>query len=311
MTVLVWFIFFAVLYKASGSAGVISTLIGYCSGDGGAATSANMQGPTGVVLDSSGNIYIGSFYDYKIRKVSSTGTITSIVGTNIGLGTSGSIDASGTSASVNIVYGLALDSSKNVYIADTGNHKIRKLTVSTGIVSTYACDGTVTTPIGVNGGAATSTSCYYPFAVALDSSDNVYIADTYHNQVRKVTASTGIITAFAGSGSTSSLGDGGAATSAGLYYPKGIAIDSSGIAYSKLNFVVTSYLSHRYCTIGNGYIGDSVYSLVRKVTASTGKISTIAGTLFSYSFSGDSGPATSATLNIPNGVTLDPSGINR
>lgn len=246
-----WLILVALLCGASGEAGVVSTLIGYLSGDGGAATSANIYIPTGVVVDSSENIYIASFYDYKIRKVASTGTITSVVGSGIGYGTAGSTDGIGTSASVKEAYLLALDSSNNVFIADTSNHKIRKLTIATGIVSTYACDGSVTVPIGINNVAATSTSCYWPYGVALDSSDNVYIADTYHNQVRKVTASTGIISAFAGTGLTSSpLGDGGAATSARMYQPIGIALDSSGIAEQTtvtIHDSIYQYFTHRQC----------------------------------------------------------------
>lgn len=242
MALLPWIVLFSILCKASSTAGVISTFIGYCSGDDGAATSANINQPTGVLLDSSGNMYIGSFYDNKIRKVTSTGTISSVVGSGIGAGTSGSVDGSGTSASVNIVYGLALDSSDNVYIADAGNSKVRKLTVSTGIVSTYACIGLSTTYS--NNVAATSSACYYPYAVALDSSNNVYIADTYHNQVRKVTASTGIISAFAGTGTTTGAatggysGDNGQATSAQLYHPCALALDSSGIALLKVDFSV-------------------------------------------------------------------------
>jgi hypothetical protein len=233
MTLLLWIVLSSILCKVSGTAGFISTLIGLISGDDGPATNANIINPTGVVLDTSGNIYIGSYYDYKIRKVSTTGTISSIVGSGIGAGTSGSVDGSGTSASVNIVYGLVLDSSNNVYIADTGNSKIRKLTVSTGIVSTYACTGYSASYS--NNIAATSSGCYYPYAVALDNSNNVYIADTYHNQVRKVTASTGIIAAFAGTGTTTDTatgsfgGDNGQATSAQLYRPRGLALDSTGI----------------------------------------------------------------------------------
>ena len=245
-----WLILVALICRASGEAGIVSTLIGYLSGDGGAATSANIDEPTGVVVDSSENIYIASFNDYKIRKVDSTGTITSVVGSGIGYGTAGSTDGAGTSASVNTAYLLALDSSNNVFIADTGSHKIRKLTIATGIVSTYACTGTAFVAI-VNNVAATSASCYYPYGVALDSSDNVYIADTYHNQVRKVNASTGIISAFAGTGGTSSpLGDGGAATSATMYYPIGIALDSSGIAEQTTVTIRDSlyqYSTHRQC----------------------------------------------------------------
>ena len=113
----------------------------------------------------------------------------------------------------------------NIYIADYNNHRIRKVTVSTGIISTIA--GTRTGDGGDNG-AATSAALSWPFGVGLDTAGNVYIADTSSHRIRKVTISTGIITTFAGTGTASYSGDNGPATSATLYYPNGVAVDSAG-----------------------------------------------------------------------------------
>ena len=114
----------------------------------------------------------------------------------------------------------------NIYIADTGNDCIRKVTVSTGIISTIA--GTGTGSYSGDNGAATSATLYYPYGVGLDTAGNVYIADTGNSRIRKVTISTGIIATVAGTGTTSYGGDNGPATSATLYYPSGVAVDSAG-----------------------------------------------------------------------------------
>jgi hypothetical protein len=114
----------------------------------------------------------------------------------------------------------------NIYIADQSNHRIRKVTVSTGIISTIA--GTGTSSYSGDNGAATSAALNYPCGVVLDAAGNVYIADSYNHRIRKVTISTGIITTFAGTGTSSYGGDNGPATSATLYRPIGIALDSAG-----------------------------------------------------------------------------------
>ena len=114
----------------------------------------------------------------------------------------------------------------NIYIADMRNHRIRKVTVSTGIISTIA--GTGTSSYSGDNGAATSATLNYPYGVGLDTAGNVYIADTHNHRIRKVTISTGIITTFAGTGTASYSGDNGPATSATLYYPYVVAVDSAG-----------------------------------------------------------------------------------
>ena len=159
---------------------------------------------------------------HRIRKVtSSTGLISTFAGTGTG-GFSGDGSAA-TSATLNYPRGVAVDSSANVYIADWLNARIRKVTVSTGIITTIAGGGA-----SGDGSAATSASLNFPQGVALDSSGNVYIADYSNHRVRKVTIATGLISTIAGTGNSGYFGDNAAATSAKVYGPVGVAIDSSG-----------------------------------------------------------------------------------
>ena len=189
------------------------------SGDNGPATSANLQYPNAVALDSSGNLYIScNPYGYKIRLVTkSTGIITTYAGTGI-QGTSGD-NGPATSANLDGPYGVALDISGNLYIADRS--RIRLVAKNTAIITTCAGGGG---GIGDNG-PATSAALYGPQGVALDISGNLYIADRTNQRVRLVTKSTGIITTYAGtgtegiSGTESFSGDGGAATSTNLGSP--------------------------------------------------------------------------------------------
>ena len=261
----------------------ISTIAGtgtsWYSGDGGAATSAQLELPYDVDLDSSGNVYIASSGDHRIRMIdASTGIISTIAGTGT-KGYSGDNGAA-TLAQLNLPYGVVLDSSRNVYIADTSNSRIRKIDMSTGIISTIA--GTGIYGYSGDGGPATSAKLGGPYGVALNSSGNVYIGDTGNNRIRMIDASTGIITTIAGTGSSGYSGDGGAATSAELSTPSGVALNSSG----------------------NVYIASLFGCRFRMIDASTGIISTIAGT-GTAGFSGDGGPATNASFKYPSGVVLD------
>ena len=117
-----------------------------------------------------------------------------------------------------------------MYISDWYNQRIRKVTVSTGIITTFA--GTGTAGYSGDNGPATSAALYHPLQVTLDATGNVYIADNNNNCIRKVTVSTGIITTYAGTGTASYSGDGGAATSAALKGPYGVAVDVSGTTFS-------------------------------------------------------------------------------
>src|SRR5438552_2477226 len=134
-----------------------------------------------------------------------------------------------TSASLNSPAGVALDAGGNLYIADRGNERIRKVAAATGIITTVAGNGVF--GFAGDGGAATNASLSVPVGVAVDASGNLYIADHSNNRIRKVTAGTGIITTVAGNGNPTFAGDGGAATSASLFSPDGVALDASGNLY--------------------------------------------------------------------------------
>ncbi|MHC1685848.1 MAG: DUF4073 domain-containing protein [Clostridiaceae bacterium] len=261
------------------TSGNISTVAGSAtggySGDGGAATSAQLYSPYGVAVDSSGNIYIADTLNNRIRKVDATsGNISTVAGGGAEIGDGGPA----TSAQLYQPHGVAVDSSGNIYIADRLNYCIRKVDTS-GNISTVA--GIITEPgYSGDGGAATSAKLNNPIGVAVDSSGNIYIADTYNNRIRKVDTS-GNISTVAGEGTRSYSGDGGAATSAKLNRPNGVVVDSSG----------------------NIYIADTDNNRIRKVDTS-GSISTVAGT-GTQGYSGDGGAATSAQLKWPFGIALD------
>jgi uncharacterized repeat protein (TIGR02543 family) len=267
------------------SSDIINTVAGTgtagYSGDGLAATSAQLNYPKGVAVDSSGNLYIADQLNHRIRKVATDGTISTVAGT----GTAGYSGDSGvaTSAQLNTPLGVAVDSSGNLYIADNSNNRIRKVAAIDGKISTVA--GTGAYGYSGDGGAATSAQLKSPNGVAVDSNFNLYIADYQNNRIRKVTAADGTISTVAGTGTAGYSGDGGAATSAQLQYPQGVAVDS--------NF--------------NLYIGDSTNNRIRKVAAIDSTISTVAGT-GTAGYSGDGLAATSAMLNSPIGVTVDSSG---
>jgi sugar lactone lactonase YvrE len=273
--------------KLTASTGIISTIAGNgtCAyaGDSKQATSAELFEPSGVAVDSAGNIYIADWDNSRIRKVTaSTGIITTVAG-NGSKGFSGDGNKA-TSAKLNSPFGVALDSAGNIYIADVDNYRIRKVTVSTGFISTVAGNGTA--GYSGDGGAATSAELVGPTGVAVDAAGNIYIADSYGDRIRKVTASTGIISTVAGNGFNGHSGDGGPATSAELYYPYGVAVD----------------------TVGNIYIADSDNYRIRKVTASTGIISTMAGN-GTCGYSGNGGTATSAELCLGlGGLAVDGAG---
>lgn len=266
--------------------GIISTVAGTggtsgFSGDGGLATAARLNQPGAVCLDGSGNMYIADATNHRIRKVDgATGIITTIAGT--GTATYTGDGGLATAATINFPYGIALDNAGNIYISESSSSVIRKITVSTGIITTYA--GTGTSGSTGDGGAATAARLNFPRDICIDASNNLYIADRVSNKVRKITAATGIITTIAGTGTAGSTGDGGAATAARLRSPFGVTLDA----------------------LGNIYIADATNNKIRKITASTGIISTFAGT-GTGGYSGDGGDATLARLNFPTNVFADAS----
>lgn len=282
--------------------------VGGYSGDGGPATSAQLYGPEGTAIDGSGNLFIADTYNNVVRKIAPGGIITTIAGTyqlaappsSGPVGGYGGDGGPATSAKLNVPKALAVDGMGNLYIADSQNNVVRKVTPG-GTITTVA--GNYYHP-GLNygysgdGGPATNALFHNPTGVAVDGAGNLYIADYENEVIRKVTLDGTITTVVGkyqydpsvGSGKVGYSGDGGPATSAQLNSPFGIAVDG----------------------VGNLYIADSLNHLIRKVTPS-GTITTVAGTYqLSASngypvggFSGDGGPATSARLGSPMGMAVD------
>jgi sugar lactone lactonase YvrE len=185
-------------------------------------------------------------------------------------------------ANVGTPFGIATDSGFNSYIVSRNNPRVFQVN-STGVLSVVAGNGT--SGFSGDGGPATSASLNHPYGVAVDAAGNLLIADTFNNRIRRVDGTTGIITTVAGNGTYGFSGDGGAATSASLSSPVGVAVDAAG------NLLVAD--------IGNNRI--------RRVDGTTGIITTVAGNGTS-GFSGDGGPATSASLRAPDGVAVDAAG---
>jgi hypothetical protein len=353
------------------------------SGDSGPATSATLNDPTGVAVDLAGNVYIADAGNNKIRVVNAAGTISTLVGTGtVGYGGDNGLPATAT---LNGATGVAVTpGGDRLAIVDTNNNVIRLVAIrdvfnataagtssatqtllaqtttagtasSFGVtvgssdfsVSTTGCSGTVaakstctaaavfsptvagvrqgrvgltdstgataavglfgtglapeadftsgplttfagTTPTagsGGDGGAATAAGLNAPSSVAMDAAKNLYIADSSNNKIRMVSAATGKISTFAGTGTASNTGDGGLATAATLNAPQGVAVDNAG----------------------NVYIADTGNSRIRVVNASTGLITPFAGT-GTASTTGDGGQATAATMNMPRGMCFDPWG---
>jgi len=252
-------------------------IVGY-SGDGGQATAAEINEDEGVAVDAAGNVYIGDENNNRIRKVTTAG----VISTYGGNGTSGFTGDGGQATAAEISYpdGLRLDAAGNLYIADAGNNRVRKITTA-GIIST--CAGNGTAGFSGDGGQATAAELNFVTDVAADAAGNVYIADYSNDRIRKV-ATTGIITTFAGNGAGGFGGDGGQATAAQLSGPYGVRTDVSG----------------------NVYIQDYSNDRIRKV-ATTGIISTYAGN-GTAGFSGDGGQATAAEISGPVALTFDAAG---
>ncbi len=266
--------------------GTISTYAGTGAGgylgDGGAATAAQIWHPEGVTVASNGDVYIADTDNHVIRKVAfATGIITTVAGNgNPGLSGDG---GPATSARLKSPEDVFVTAGGDLYIADTGNHVIRKVAASTGVITRVAGNGSPGS--SGDGGAAASARLNSPRGIVVASNGDFYIGDRSNNKVRRVTASTGVITTFAGTGTAGYSGDGGAATAARLNRPQGIHLASNG----------------------DLYIADALNHVIRKIAGATGLITTFAGT-GTAGFSGDGGPATSARLNAPEAVHLNATG---
>jgi len=249
------------------------------SGDGGPATGATLDGPVGVFTDGSGNIFIADSLNNLIREVvASTGNIQTVAGD----GTAGFSGDGGpaTRAQLDLPFGVFVDGPGNIFIADSNNNRIREVVASTGNIQTIAGNGTA--GFGGDGGPATNATLDGPFGVFIDSSGNIFIADSGNERIREVIAATGNIQTVAGNGNSGFNGDGGPAISTSLSQPLDVFVDNSG----------------------NMFIADSGNIRIREVIAATGNIQTVAGN-GNVGFNGDGGPATSADLNQPSSVFVD------
>jgi type IX secretion system substrate protein/NHL repeat-containing protein len=207
------------------SAGFISTIAGNgtpgYSLDGIPATNSELNHPSGVAVDATGNVYIADYANYRVRKVSTSGIISTIAGT----GTPGNIGDGGlaTAAEIDDTYGLALDAANNLYLADAGNNKIRKISAS-GIMSTYA--GTGVPSFSGDGFQATDATLNNPAGVAVDHANNVYVGDQFNNRIRKI-APSGVISTVVGDGTMAFYGDNGPATAAEINYSNEVTFDAA------------------------------------------------------------------------------------
>jgi sugar lactone lactonase YvrE len=263
-------------------AGTVTTVAGSgqqgFSGDGGPATSAALNTPSGVAVDASGNLYIADSHNQRIREVSG-GNIKTVAGT----GTAGFTGDGGsaTAAELDLPSAVAVDASGNLYIADTNNQRIRVLTGTS--ISTVAGNGEES--LAGDGGPAISASLDTPTGVAVDTSGRIYIADR-HNQRIRLVDSTGTISTLAGSASGlfgGFGGDGASAAAAALAKPTGVWVDAAG----------------------NVWVADTGNQRIREIN--DGAIATVAGT-DTQGYAGDGGPATAAMLNAPRAAIADNSG---
>jgi len=248
------------------------------SGDSGPATSAQLNYPSGVAVDGAGNLFIADLDNNRIRKADPAGTITTVAGT--GWRGFGGDSGPATSAQLNDPVGVAADTAGNLFIADTGNNRIRMVDTA-GTITTVA--GTGTAGFSGDSGPATNAQLSGPSGVAVDGAGNLFIADTTNQRIRTVDA-TGTITTVAGTGNSGFSGDGRPAISAQLADPVGVAVDPAG----------------------HLFIADTGNNRIRKVQAA-GTITTVAGT-GAGGFSGDGGRAKRAQLSGPSGVAMDPAG---
>jgi len=246
------------------------------SGDNGPATQGQLRAPEGVAVDANGNIFISDSGNNRIRRVdANTGIITTIAGN----GTPGFAGDGGAAAAATISFptGISVDSLGNIFFSDTGNRRVRRIDVNTGFISTVAGNGSQFD--SGDGGPALQAGLANVWGVAVDSGGNLYLCDLSSATIRRVDALTGTISAIAGNGVLGFSGDGGPALSAALGSPTAVLVDASG----------------------NLLIGDRVNNRVRKVDAQTAIIATIAGN----GSIGDGGPATRASLFLPEGVAVD------
>ncbi|MBI4851018.1 MAG: IPT/TIG domain-containing protein [Acidobacteria bacterium] len=304
-------------------------------GDGGDALESSLNRPEGVAVDGAGNIFVVDSSNHRIRMIDTAGVITTIAGNGV-RGFTGD-GTSALAASLNLPKSIALDSSGNLFIADFGNSRVRRVDAITGIITTVAGNG-IRSFSGDNG-LATNASLRFPQGITVDLAGNILIADTGNNRIRRVDSQTGLITTIAGNGNKTIGEDGAIATSTAIGAVEIIAVDSSNNIFflasssgrirrinpstqtittvvgdgtkgfagdggaattAKLN----SPEDFKIDTLGNIFISDSVNSRIRRVDAKTGVIATVAGS-GELAFGGDGGAATTSSLNLPKSIAVD------
>jgi sugar lactone lactonase YvrE len=259
------------------AAGVVTTLAGTAGSAGSTnatGSAARFNSPFAVAVDAAGNVYVADTYNSTIRKITAAGVVTTLAGT---AGTFGAADGTGGAASFYYPTGIAVDAAGNVYVADTYNSTIRKITAA-GVVTTFA--GTAGS-IGSTDGTGSAARFNFPFSLAVDSSGNLYLADTYNSTIRKITAA-GAVTTLAGTAGSIGSTD-GTGSAARFYSPAGVAVDSAG----------------------NVYISDSSNNTIRKITAA-GVVTTFAGT---STYSSADGTGSAARFTFPFDVAATGAGI--
>jgi sugar lactone lactonase YvrE len=235
----------------------------------GIGSMAKFNNPSAMVVDREGNLYVSDQANHTVRRITPRGIVSTFAGTGI----AGAADGNRLSATFNNPYGLAIDGRGNIYVGDVANHRIRKISPD-GMVTTFAGGKK-----GFSDRAGKWAMFNHPYGIAVDSRNNIYVADSYNNRVRKITPD-GDVTTFAGNGGDGFVDAHG--LEAQFYVPIGIAVDAKG----------------------NVYIGDEGNSSIRKITPS-GHVSTLAGN-GNYSFM--DGEGKHAEFNAPGGIAIDSSG---
>jgi len=256
---------------STSKAWVVSTFAGSTEGfANGAGSTAQFDSPSGVAVDSRGNAYVADADNHRIRKITPARAVSTLAGGGISGDASGNTDGIGAAARFNYPSGVAVDSSGNAYVADSGNNRIRKIT-PLGVVSTLA-------------GTGTEARFSYPYGVAVDSSGNVYVADSGNHRIRKITP-LGVVSTLAGSGTRGHVDDTG--KKARFSYPYGVAVDSRG----------------------NVYVADSYNHRIRKITSADSIEDRVVTTLAGTDTSGFAdGIGSTAQFNRPSDVAVDSSG---
>ncbi len=304
-------------------------------GDGGPATNAALNYPTGVSFDGNGNLFIADAYNARIRKVDTNGVVTTVAGN----GTSGYSGAGGVATNVTLYYpyGVAADGAGNFFIADYGNNRIRKVDTN-GFLTTVAGNGS--NGYSGDGGPATNAMLGFPQYLTVDGAGNILISDYNNHRIRRVDTN-GLITTVAGTGTNGYSGDGGPATNAMMNYPMGVVVDRAG------NLFISDYMNYRIRKVdtngiittvagnglsgrsgdggmatnativnvgavtvdgmGNLYLAEPGFNTVLKVDTN-GIITTVAGGAANLNDPGDGGPASLAALGNPRGLTTDAAG---